>query len=268
MHHCSKSLRSDARVPVALARSGARYDSSSGFCPAVAESQRRKPAFALSFAASFERAAVGFLQRWLSSQIDDVELGRGAGAREALLRADLLARLGADLEELAEAIVVEDDDVLAAVAHRLDRAPPVRDHRERTHDEHASSRAFMRSTASHAVMVLPSPTSSARRKPARPGGARGDDGAHRLLLVRAEHDRRRRASTARGGAGRARVELALDVELPRVRQRAERRERGGQRVAARRRRRRARRPSARRSRSRRRASRTARRARAPALRPQ
>jgi len=35
----------------------------------VAESQSAKPALALSLAANFERAAAGFLHRWLSSQI-------------------------------------------------------------------------------------------------------------------------------------------------------------------------------------------------------
>ncbi|WP_437761352.1 hypothetical protein WMF27_05205 [Sorangium sp. So ce281] len=62
-------MRSAERLPVALASSGARYDSSSGFCPAVAESHSTNPERALSFTASLERAAAGFLQRWLSSQI-------------------------------------------------------------------------------------------------------------------------------------------------------------------------------------------------------
>jgi hypothetical protein len=56
-------LRSRALLPVVRASRGARYDSSSGFWPAVAESHRQKPAFATCLAASFERAAVGFFSR-------------------------------------------------------------------------------------------------------------------------------------------------------------------------------------------------------------
>jgi hypothetical protein len=148
--------------------------------------------------------------------------------RAALLRADLLARRGADLEELPEAIVVEDDHVSTAVSHGLDGAPPVGDHRERTHDEHGAR-------ALHAEDRLPrgdglaEPDVVGEEKAWATCGARGDDGLHRLLLMRPQHDRACGRRLLDRGVGPG--ELALDVQLPRIRQRAERRERPGQLVA-------------------------------------
>src|SRR4051812_28640495 len=67
---------------------------------------------------------------------DHVELGRRASTREALLGADFLPRCLTDLEQLPEAVVVDDHDRLAAVPHRLNRASPVGHDGERAYDEH------------------------------------------------------------------------------------------------------------------------------------
>ncbi|MFN9953500.1 MAG: hypothetical protein ACK55I_10390, partial [bacterium] len=65
-----------------------------------------------------------------------VEVRGGGRPREALLGAHPRAGLGAHLDELVEAVVVDDHHVAPAVARGLQGASPVGHHRQRAHDEH------------------------------------------------------------------------------------------------------------------------------------